>query len=205
MTLTLLMSPMFKKTAHVVSVLAMLFGFGTMAHAGNLIDTQLAVEAGAGYASFAQGPVANATNGGLGWDMRLVFGAHSPIGLELGYVGTSNALAGVSNFTLMSNAFEGDLRLGTPTFGLIPVQAYGFGGAGVNRFSLVHSGVNTTTITDGDTTAEVPAGAGLQFNLSDHVALDTRFTYRFMFDQQVTDRRDNADMYTITARIGFVL
>jgi opacity protein-like surface antigen len=191
------------KTFVIIAALTAWLGFGSAARAQAPLD--VGIEAGAGYASFVDGNVADVTRGGVGWDVRLLLGAHSILGLEAAYVGTDNAVQGVSNVSLRSNAFEGDLRLSTPGWFRTPVQLFAFAGGGVNRFSLVYAGPNLTAIHDADTTFVAPLGAGLQFNLNPHVTLDTRFTYRFMFDNDLTERRDNADMYTITARLGLIL
>jgi opacity protein-like surface antigen len=174
----------------------------------DFFSTQVGVEVGGGYADFTpSSAMENATNGGGAWDVRLLLGAHSPLGVELGYVGTANGLH--SSGTLTSNAAEGNLRLGTPGWLRMPVQIYGFAGAGINRFDIVNGSGSTSggvvTFREADTNFVLPFGGGLQFNLDPHFSLDTRFTYRAMFVANVAGRRDSdLDMITATARLGYI-
>jgi hypothetical protein len=173
------------------------------------MSTQIAISVGGGYASFGAKGLRDITQNGGEWDFRLLLGAHSPVGVELGYVGTANQLngrmAGVDpNGIITSNAFEGTLRLATPPNRHIPLQLYGFAGAGVNSFDLVNESFNNGAIRNQDTTFVLPAGGGLQFNVGPHFTVDGRFTYRAMFDEDLLGRDHNADMYTATARAGYV-
>src|SRR5437016_7375811 len=82
-------------------------------------QTQMAIEAGGGYASFGAKSLRDITQNGGAWDIRLVLGAHAPIGIELAYVGTANQLNGHMaavdpSAVILSNAFEADLRFSTP-------------------------------------------------------------------------------------------
>jgi opacity protein-like surface antigen len=174
----------------------------------DFMSTQVGVEVGGGYADFTpSSSMENATNGGGAWDVRLLLGAHSPLGVELGYVGTANGLHTAG--TLTSNAAEGNLRLGTPGWIRMPVQIYGFAGAGINRWDVVNSAGSTSggvvSFREQDTNFVLPFGGGFQFNLDPHFSLDTRFTYRAMFDANVAGRKDSdLDMITATARLGYI-
>lgn len=171
---------------------------------------QVGLELGGGFADFAHAPAENATNAGGTWDVRLVLGARSPLGVEIGYVGTANDLHGAGGIT--ANAAEAALRLGTPGWYRIPVQIYGFGGAGINRFDWVNSegggSAGSLTFSKVDTTMVVPFGGGLQFNLDPHLSLDARFTYRAMFDDDLVrdgvGRDQSLDQYTATAKVGYM-
>jgi len=169
---------------------------------------QVAVEVGGGYASFGAKGLRDITQNGGEWDFRLVLGARSPFGVELGYVGTANQLngrmSGVDpNTVILSDAFEGDLRLSTPAWRRFPLQVFGFAGAGYNRFDLTNSRFNNGQLKE-DNTFVLPAGGGLQINFTPHLALDGRFTYRAIFDEDLMGRNHNADMYTATGRIGYL-
>src|SRR5262249_60010883 len=95
------------------------------------LETQVGLELGGGVAAFARGPLSSITDTGGTWDLRLIVGAHSPLGVELGYIGTANSVRMTGgSATLTSNAGEADIRLGTPSLFRIPLQAYGFGGPG---------------------------------------------------------------------------
>jgi opacity protein-like surface antigen len=172
-------------------------------------SSQVGLELGGGYADFTpSSAMENATNGGGAWDVRMLVGAHSPVGFELGYVGTANGLH--IGGTLMSTAAEGNLRLATPTWIHMPapVQLYGFGGAGVNRFDIVNAagdlGAGSVSFTKTDTNFVLPFGGGFQFNVNPHFLLDARFTYRAMFDARIADRASGLDMMTATGRLGYV-
>ena len=176
----------------------------------HIFGRQIAVEVGGGYASFGAKGLRDITQNGGEWDARAIIGTHTVLGAELAYVGTANELNGRmpginSNAWIASNAFEGNLRLATPALRMLPVQVFGFAGAGYNRFSLNNvNGINTSPLRGSDNTFVLPAGGGLQFNIGEHVAVDGRFTYRAIFDENLFGRDHNADMYTATARVGYV-
>jgi hypothetical protein len=176
----------------------------------HLFTTQWAIEAGGGYASFGAKGLRDITQNGGTWDARFVLGVHTVLGAELAYVGTANQLngrmPGINNNTvIVSNAFEGNLRLATPALRIVPVQAFAFGGAGYNRFSLTNeSGVNNSILHGGDSTFVLPFGGGIQGNIGEHVTVDGRFTYRAQFDENLLGRDHNADQYTISFRAGYV-
>jgi opacity protein-like surface antigen len=176
----------------------------------HIFGKQFAISAGGGYASFGAKGLRDITQNGGEWDVRAILGTHTVLGAELAYVGTANELNGRmpginSNAWIASNAFEGNLRLATPALRILPVQLFGFAGAGYNRFSLNNvNGFNASPLRGSDNTFVLPAGGGLQFNIGEHVAVDGRFTYRAIFDENLFGRDHNADMYTATARVGYV-
>jgi hypothetical protein len=176
----------------------------------HLFTTQWGLMAGGGYASFGAKGLRDITQNGGTWDARFVLGMHTVLGAELAYVGTANELNGRmpginSNAWIASNAFEGNLRLATPALRMIPVQAFAFGGAGYNRFSLNNvNGFNSSPLQGSDNTFVLPFGGGVQGNIGEHVTVDGRFTYRAIFDENLLGRDHNADMYTISFRAGYV-
>jgi opacity protein-like surface antigen len=174
----------------------------------SVLATQIAITAGGGFSIFRDSAMSNVMGTGGGWDVRLILGTHYPIGAELAYVGTANPLdrsnvIATQGTTLVSNAFEATLRGGTPAFEHVPLQVFGFAGIGVNAFDLTTHGYGYLGLRDSDTTGVVPLGAGLQINATPNFLIDTRFTYRFMFDNDLAIGRD-VDMYTFTARLGYV-
>jgi len=176
----------------------------------HLFTTQWGIMAGGGYASFGAKGLRDITQNGGTWDARFILGMHTVLGAELAYVGTANELNGRmpginNNAWIASNAFEGNLRLATPALRLVPVQAFAFGGAGYNRFSLNNvNGFNSSPLRGSDNTFVLPFGGGVQGNIGQHVTVDGRFTYRAIFDENLLGRDHNADMYTISFRAGYV-
>src|SRR5262249_17122137 len=69
-----------------------------------LLSTQIRIALGGGYASFISRELQDVTQGGGTWDFRVILGAHSPVGIELGYVGTANGIKNVMAATIDPNA-----------------------------------------------------------------------------------------------------
>jgi len=118
--------------------------------------------------------------GGL-WDLRVTLGTHTPLGLDVNYVGTGaniNALIGSQSGTLIGTTFEGALR-----FNVLPHHRwdpYAFAGIGWQRyditggnFSLSDSGMN-----ESDNSVVFPMGAGIAFRDTSGLVLDLHGTFR---------------------------
>lgn len=171
-------------------------------------EDHTALMVGGGVAAFSDEQIAERVDTGGTWDLRLLFGVYSMLALEAAYVGTANSVQVIgSDTTLTSHGLEGALRLSTPGWLPVPIQVYGFIGAGFARFDL--SGAPEVG-SEGDTSFVVPFGAGLQLNMGPYWVADARFTYRAMFDDELfgdpafANGETGTDMYTLTARLGFV-
>jgi hypothetical protein len=115
------------------------------------------------------------------WDLKLTFGSHTPLAIDVGYTGTAadiNALTGGQSATLVGTTVEGALRYNIlPHFAWNP---YVFAGAGWQRyditganFRLSDSGMNSN-----DNSVVFPMGAGLQFRDKSGIVVDLRGTFR---------------------------
>jgi hypothetical protein len=115
------------------------------------------------------------------WNLRVTLGSHTPIGLELGYLGTVqdiDALTGTQTATLLGTTAEAVVR-----FNILPHYAwdpYIFAGVGWQRyditgakFSMADSGIN-----DSDNSVVFPMGTGISFRTPTGLVLDMRGTFR---------------------------
>lgn len=115
------------------------------------------------------------------WDLRVTIGSHTPLALDLSYVGTGatiNSLIGTQNGTLVGTIAEGALR-----YNILPHYAwnpYAFAGIGWQRyditggtFSLSDTGMNSS-----DNSVVFPMGAGIGYRDPSGLVLDLRGTFR---------------------------
>lgn len=167
------------------------------------------LEVGGGVNDYTQG-LNGATDPGTAWDVRAIFGARSPIGLEAAYVGALNNLNGEAR-DLMMNGGEALLRVNLTQADIQPFLA---AGVGIHNFSLVdirsnddgEVGTGDVEATQyGDSTdLSVPAAAGVQAYINDRVTLGGRVSYRYIFEDQVVadEAATDAQSWAATARLG---
>ncbi len=170
-----------------------------------------------GTGDFTQQGARAATGIGPSWDVRGVFGAHSPVGLEAAYVGSTRALTGSTIFggdQLMSNGAEADLRIAAPVNAAegVDVRPFAFGGVGWQYMSVWGDGGNAgspSTDNEGDNILTIPAGVGIELGVG-ALNLDVRGTYRHAIDSEVfgdagyTWEDGNAlHSYNVSAGLGF--
>ena len=177
------------------------------------------LSAGGGVADFADDSSRHLTKAGGMWDVRFLVGDSNVIAGEVAYVGTANGVNNVmatfaSNGTILGSSIEGDFRLQMPRGLLtVPVRPFGFYGIGWNHFDLVDENFrNPIAIQNSDDAVVMPFGGGVQFDLGRHAALDTRFTYRAMFDENLLHTNDKGvpgvssqglSQWTLAARLGY--
>lgn len=172
-------------------LLAWLLLAPAIAHAQQVQPWELS--AGGGVSDFVQDTASHVTRVGGAWDVRIMYGAWSLVAGELAYVGTANGLAEVMapyalNGSILSSALEADLRLQLPDWiEYRPVvRPFVFFGVGVNSFDLVHEAFrNPMAIAASDASFVVPFGGGLEVALPRGFALEGRYTYRGMFDDEL--------------------
>jgi hypothetical protein len=179
----------------------------------------LELSAGGGVADFADNASRHLTHAGGQWDVRMMFGALSPLAGELAYVGTANGVNNVMaqfapGASIIGSSIEGDLRLQPPRMEGMPVQPYAFGGLGWNHFSLVNAQFrDPTALRSSDDTMVVPFGGGIQTFVSKRVGIDARFTYRAMFGEDLIHvsaqgvpgvSSEGMSQWTLAARVGYV-
>ncbi len=115
------------------------------------------------------------------WDARIALGTHTPLGIELGYVGTAagiKTLSGQTNGTLVGTAGEAALRLNfLPHFAVDP---YIFAGVGWQRYDVnnMHFATADTGMKQTEDIAEFPMGAGIAFRDTSGFTVDLRGTFR---------------------------
>jgi hypothetical protein len=175
---------------------------------------------GGGVADFADDASRHLTKTGGMWDVRFLAGDSTVIAGEVAYVGTANGVNNVMatfapNGSIIGSSIEGNLRLQMPRGLLtVPVRPFGFAGIGWNHWDLVNETFrNPIAIQNSDDALLVPFGGGLQFDLGRHAAIDTRFTYRANFDENLLHTNDNGtpgvasqglSQWAVSARLGYV-
>jgi hypothetical protein len=154
---------------------------------------------GGGVSGFATRSLRNATSplGGL-WDLRAAFGTHTPLALEVGYVGTAMSIQSQLNpqtATLISTTFETDVRVNFAPHYL--ADPYVFAGLGWQRYTIDDPGfsVMQTGIANRADALEIPVGAGLSYRDGGFVA-DVRGTFRAVRDANLV-----LEQPELTARI----
>lgn len=173
-----------------------------------------AVKIGAGSGDFTQANPRDITGIGPSWDVRGVFGAHSPVGLEAAYVGSARGIGGLGvddQSALVSNGAEGDLRIAAPIRAgeLVDVRPFAFGGLGWQYMTLWGDGAVDGARDAGDHIMTIPAGVGLELGVGP-LNLDVRGTYRHAVDSEIFgdataefDDPNALHSYNVSAGLGF--
>jgi hypothetical protein len=172
----------------------------------------MGISLGGGITHFTDSGMRDFADLGGAWDARLAIGTRVPLGFEAAYVGTAqniDALGLDSDAILVGNGVEGNLRLNLGGFvgRDVPVQPFLLGGVGWTRYDITRADFNQSNLQDQDDVFVVPTGAGISGHIG-RFMLDTRFTYRWVFNQDMI--RDEAGAvddvsmsnWTVTARIG---
>jgi hypothetical protein len=173
-----------------------------------------AVKIGAGTGDFTQAGPRDITGIGPSWDVRGVFGAHSPVGLEAAYVGSARGIGGLGvddTTQLVSNGAETDLRIAAPIRAgeNVDVRPFAFGGVGWQYMTLWGDGAVDGARDDGDHILTIPAGVGVELGIG-AVNLDVRGTYRHAVDSEIFgdataefDDPNALHSYNVSAGLGF--
>jgi hypothetical protein len=143
---------------------------------------------GGGVTGFTDKTMRSTTSdvGGL-WDLRLTFGTHVPLALDVSYLGSATSINGLPsgrNATLLGTTVEGALRYNIlPHFVWTP---YVFGGAGWTRYDVTQTNVTLSDsgMNDKDNLMEFPMGVGFSYRASGFTA-DLRGTFRATTDQNL--------------------
>jgi hypothetical protein len=139
-----------------------------------------AVVVGGGYEDFTNSSMRGLTSGGGAWDARVVGGTRSYVGFEAAYVGSARDVTalGASRSTMVSNGFEGTLRLNVPVVRQRSLyEPYGFIGLGYSHYSITNYSVALTSdFASGDDVMTMPFGAGFAWGYAGFIA-DARFSY----------------------------
>jgi hypothetical protein len=164
---------------------------------------QVSLQTGAGPSNYFGTGATTATDVGAAWDARVLFGAHSIIAIEAGYVGSSNTIDSPlgNRGHISSNGFDGDFRLQLPW----RLQPYIFSGVGYNHMSTT-TGNNPTLVLlqTEDNQVVIPAGGGVSVYFLRHATLDIRGTYRFIPDNEVSAMPNHSlNQWLAQARVGY--
>ena len=159
------------------------------------------LQVGGGAQGFVDQDASAVAKTGGDWTARLVVGTRSFIAGEAAYLGSAQNLdtLGVSdNAVLMSNGFEGALRV---NFTRSVVQPYILGGYTWRRYTVQNTSVNTSSVADADNVSAIPVGAGIAFRPGRFV-IDIRATFHGAFGQELIP---NANLSTLSgnAKLGF--
>ncbi len=164
----------------------------------------IGVTAGIGMIGFSDDQTNNLIGNGGVWEVRGIFGLHSPLALEAAYRGSAQSVSiPLTDLTLIGNGLEGDLRL---NLGSYIVQPYVVGGAGWKHYTLRNHDMQVDIKSDDDV-LELPAGAGVSFYAAP-VMVDLRGTYRWAFDDEILKNRaefqqqESLNNWSATARVG---
>lgn len=169
--------------------------------------TEIGFATGAGVTDYFGGGtgLTARTDPGAAWDARFVFGTHSILALEAGYLGAVNTIdvAGGKEGHVNSNGLDGDLRIQLPT----RVQPYIFAGLGWNHMSIDNGNANpsiTGVLHESDEQLTVPAGGGVSAYIGHHATVDLRGTYRLVTNNDISVMNDRSlHQWVAQARLGY--
>ena len=139
---------------------------------------------GGGVSNFTASQVQNALKLGATWDVRLIFGTRSWLGLEAAYNGSINDInaPGLSgNTKLIGTGAQGLARV---NFTSSALQPFVVAGAGWKHYALTGDTFNVSGIRNDDNLLEIPMGAGLAYRTGGFM-LEARGMYNQAFDSRL--------------------
>jgi hypothetical protein len=136
---------------------------------------------GGGYEQFTNTNVRAMTSGGGAWDARLIAGTRSYLGFEAAYVGSARSIDALglgSNSSLVSNGFEGALRLNVPVERANSLyEPFAYAGVGWSRYTVTNYNLAASSdLASSDAVMTVPFGVGFGYGYKMFMA-DARFSY----------------------------
>jgi hypothetical protein len=161
---------------------------------------------GGGVQNYTSSDLRAVTNVGGFYTGRLAIGTRIPVGLEVGYIGTTQKLTAIglnSGADLLSNGVEGTARLNLMPKGI--VRPYVVGGAGWKRYDIVNKSFNTSNVRNQLDVATFPLGAGLSF-VYRGLVLDARGEYRWEAKDQILQdltTGPGTDNWDVNLKAGF--
>lgn len=169
---------------------------------------------GGGVTGFTDKTMRDATTSNVGglWDLRVTLGSHTPIGLDLAYVGTAanlEALDQSQSGTLVGTSVEGTLR-----YNILPhylCNPYVFAGVGWQRYDVTGAAftVGGTGMNDTDNAVVLPMGIGVAYRDKSGLVIDARGTFRADTNSKLVleamDSPNYAPMHTweASAAVGY--
>jgi outer membrane protein OmpA-like peptidoglycan-associated protein len=173
-----------------------------------------ALMAGGGYQDFTKDNMRDVTQGGGYWDARFIGGTNSIIGFEAAYLGSARSInmlgATANNPTLVSNGFEGTVRINAPLRrGAHLVEPYGYAGLGYQYFNIQNYNSNTavqSSFSPNDNVMTVPVGGGLAYAYKSFI-MDARAGWTATYYQELlnTGATDNTlNAWSVGSKLGFM-
>jgi hypothetical protein len=146
-------------------------------------DIGISTQLGGGVSGFTDQTMRDTVSSAVSglWDLRVTLGSHTPLAVDVGYVGTAaniDALVGTQSGTLIGNTFEGALRYNVlPHYKFTP---YAFAGVGWQRYDVTGGSFTTSDsgMADSDNSMVFPLGAGLSYRDQSGLVVDLRGTFR---------------------------
>lgn len=149
----------------------------------------IVLEAGAGGSTYTE-DLGDVTRGGTEWSGRAILGARWPVGLELGYTGTFNAIEGTGvdsegavrdDRSIISNAGEALARIS-----LVPnkamVRPFIAGGVNYLRLDTDNRSATFADTIDNQDTIGFPLAAGVQVFPWKNLSIGARGDYKILTD-----------------------
>ena len=165
---------------------------------------------GGGVAGFVEGDLRDQTQDDIGgaWSARATLGTHTPLGIDIGYTGSTTDLRALDaagddapSPNLFTTTVEGALR-----WNILPhymINPYVFGGAGWMRLDI-NDEPALSDIEASDDIAVFPVGAGIAWRDDSGLMLDARGTYRFAEESTLLTGVDtNFAMWEASANLGY--
>lgn len=173
-----------------------------------------ALMAGGGYQDFTKDTMRDVTAGGGYWDARFIGGTNSIIGFEAAYIGSARSInnlgATANNPALVSNGFEGNVRINAPLRrGAHLFEPYGYAGLGYAYFNVSNYNSNTGNLSSfnaNDSVMTVPVGGGFAYAYKAFI-MDARagWTATYYQDLLTTGVSNNTlNAWSVGSKIGFM-
>jgi hypothetical protein len=144
------------------------------------------------------------------WEVRATIGTHIPLGLDIGYTGTTvdlRPLGQTSTGQLVGTNIEGALRWNVlPHYSVTP---YLFAGIGWQRYDVRDAdfSLSDAGLQEDENIVVFPMGAGLAYRNPSGITFDARGTFRAAGDSElIADRGgDFAELHTweASANVGY--
>ena len=171
-----------------------------------------------GVADFADDASKHLTLVGGMWDVRFLAGESTPFALELAYLGSANGVNDVmAQFapggTIIGSSLEADFRVQLPS-SMFWIRPFGLVGIGWQNYTLAGDSFrDPRAIASADNELVMPVGFGVQFDVTNNLVFDTRYTYRAVFDESFLFTSDGGvpamgsqgmSQHMFSARIGYI-
>lgn len=138
---------------------------------------------GGGLTGFTDKTMRNTMSSDVGglWDLRVTLGSHTPLAIDVGYIGTAasiDALSRTQSGTLVGTTFEAAARWNIrPRAALNP---YVFAGMGWQRYDISGGSFkqSDTGMNDSDNSIVFPMGAGVSYRDPTGLVADLKGTFR---------------------------